>query len=228
MQYSTLLLDIDNTLYHYDTCHKPALVTVERFFSDKLGIVGSQFATVYSLARKQVHQELGGCAASHHRLLYFQKMCEHLDLNPFKYALEADGLYWKTYFQHMKLYKGVIKLLQTCQHMKIVLVTDLVAETQYKKIHWLKLDGYISTLVTSEEAGVEKPHPHIFLKALHKVRCLPENACMVGDSFEKDILGAKAVGIEAYWFNPTHKIPAEKQETCKVFTNFEELLEMIQ
>lgn len=56
-----------------------------------------------------------------------------------------------------------------------------------------RLDGAIS----SAEAGVAKPHPAIFTRALALVEGSAEDAVMVGDSLETDIDGARAAGIAA-------------------------------
>ena len=56
----------------------------------------------------------------------------------------------------------------------------------------------------SEEAGVSKPDPRIFRIALERLGCAAGEAVMVGDSWSADIVGARAAGIRAIWFNPRH------------------------
>jgi putative hydrolase of the HAD superfamily len=53
----------------------------------------------------------------------------------------------------------------------------------------------------SEEVGVLKPDPHIFRIALERVGCRAEDAVMVGDMWDIDILGARAAEIRAIWLN---------------------------
>jgi putative hydrolase of the HAD superfamily len=55
------------------------------------------------------------------------------------------------------------------------------------------LDG----VVTSAGAGVRKPEPEIFERALALVEVGPEEALHVGDSPEEDVAGARAAGIRA-------------------------------
>ena len=59
------------------------------------------------------------------------------------------------------------------------------------------LDHLIDALVSSEEVGFRKPHPFIFQKALERLAVRPDEAVMIGDSYEADILGARAAGIDA-------------------------------
>ncbi len=58
----------------------------------------------------------------------------------------------------------------------------------------------IHHIVTAQEAGVEKPHPRMFELALQKLQMQPHEVVMVGDSHERDIAGAQAMGITAVWF----------------------------
>jgi len=60
----------------------------------------------------------------------------------------------------------------------------------------LRLTPYLDFVVTSEEVGAEKPHPPIFLAALRKAEVGPGEAIHVGDQYQSDVLGARAVGIK--------------------------------
>ena len=59
----------------------------------------------------------------------------------------------------------------------------------------LGLDPYMDFCVTSFEAGAEKPHPPIFEAALARARVAPAEALHVGDQYQADVQGARAVGI---------------------------------
>jgi putative hydrolase of the HAD superfamily len=59
------------------------------------------------------------------------------------------------------------------------------------------LSGSLDVVVVSAEVGAPKPEPAIFETALAGVRCAPEDALYVGDSFETDVEGARAAGIRA-------------------------------
>jgi putative hydrolase of the HAD superfamily len=59
------------------------------------------------------------------------------------------------------------------------------------------LQGLISATVSSSEHGFMKPHASIFVAALQLVDVRPEDAVMVGDSLQQDVLGALRVGMRA-------------------------------
>ena len=54
---------------------------------------------------------------------------------------------------------------------------------------------YLDFVVTSDEAGADKPKPPVFLAALERARVDASEAIHVGDQYKVDILGARGVGI---------------------------------
>ena len=59
----------------------------------------------------------------------------------------------------------------------------------------LGLAPYVNFTVTASEAGAEKPHPPVFLAALERAQVSPTEAIHVGDQYQSDVQGARAVGI---------------------------------
>ena len=59
----------------------------------------------------------------------------------------------------------------------------------------LGLSQYLDFSITSAEVGAEKPHPPIFLAALERAHVKPTEAVHVGDQYQGDVEGARAVGI---------------------------------
>jgi putative hydrolase of the HAD superfamily len=226
MKYNGILLDIDDTLYNYDITHKIALDEVFLFCKNKFGIEKSEFFQAYNKARKTTHINLKESASSHNRLLYFQNMLEILKLNPLMDAFEIYNIYWDTFLRNMKVYDGVYEFLELCKD-KICLVTDLTAHIQYRKVEKLKLEKYCKNIVTSEEAGKEKPHPYIFMLALQKLNLQANEVCMIGDSFKKDIFGASNLGIQSFWLNKEGKQEHYNDELIIEFKNFMELKEYL-
>jgi putative hydrolase of the HAD superfamily len=66
------------------------------------------------------------------------------------------------------------------------------------------LAGLLDVQVWSEEVGVAKPAPEIFLRALEQLGVDPVDAMFVGDRLETDVRGAADAGlttVQALWFN---------------------------
>ena len=59
----------------------------------------------------------------------------------------------------------------------------------------LGIGQYLDFVVSSEDAGAEKPNASIFMAALERATVAPEEAVHVGDQHRSDVLGARAVGI---------------------------------
>jgi len=57
------------------------------------------------------------------------------------------------------------------------------------------LAGYFDHVTYSQEVRAEKPDPAVFRLALDRAECEPSEAIHVGDIYEADIVGARAVGM---------------------------------
>lgn len=226
MRYKGILLDIDNTLYDYNITHSIAKNRVLDYCISEFGLAKVEIGSAYEKARNKVHVELSETAASHNRLLYFQKMLEILNVNTLKYSLEIYNVYWDNFLAVLKPFDGIYDFFEKYSN-NICLVTDLTAHIQYRKIKKLDLGNYCNKIVTSEEAGREKPHPYMFMLALHKLDLKANEVCMIGDSFKKDILGATSLGIESIWFNHEDKFENYDSNSIKQVKNFKEILELV-
>lgn len=58
---------------------------------------------------------------------------------------------------------------------------------------------FFDVMIDSEQEKIEKPNPEIFSLALRKLSANPEDAFVVGDSYERDIVPAKILGCKTIW-----------------------------
>ena len=216
-----ILIDLDNTLYDYEICHKHAfncaVNEIKKMFDE------NDFICAFDKAKEQIHSELKNTASSHNRILYFQKTLEYLNAENIILAKNLYDIYWNNFIKKMSLFEGVIEFLEDNKDKKICVVSDLTAYIQFRKIEKLGISKYLSYIVTSEEAGVEKPNEKIFNIALKKLKLNNSEVCMIGDNYEKDIIGALNLNIKAFWKNDN--IPADKR--VKTFNQFKELKELL-
>lgn len=185
-----VLMDLDNTVYKYDPCHKKAMHTI---FIEYRKICEPVSQTIFDREYKKAQKQVKGLtqkqAASHSRLLYFQAMLENrFGCTCYEETLRLEKLYWQTFMKTMRLEKWVLPFLKELkkQLIPVVIVTDLTTEIQMRKIKKLGLAKWTHALVSSEEAGIEKPDKKIFKLALKKVDCAPGNALLIGDSKQRD------------------------------------------
>lgn len=203
-----VFFDLDDTLFDYEYAHQKALAKVftriNRLTKMKIELI----ALMFELAQKEVKMQLAWTAASHNRDLYFQKFFEKMNLKcknailP-KTIIEIYDLYWSTFFAAMKRETRSKRTLQFLRRkgIKVWIITDSITYTQLKKLAKLNLSEDIDFLITSEEAGTEKPHSWGFLLACHKAGVLTSEALMVGDNIERDIDGAQWVWMKGIWIN---------------------------
>ena len=109
------------------------------------------------------------------------------------------------------LFNGAIDILDyLSKKYTLHIITNGFGEVQYKKLTNSGIINYFKTITTSEEVGLKKPNPVIFMKALEKAAAQSNKSIMIGDSFEADILGAENSGIYTLFFNYRNEIVPEK------------------
>ena len=65
-------------------------------------------------------------------------------------------------------------------------------------------------IVTSEEAGAEKPHYHFFDICVEKAGVRPEECAFIGDNVRKDIEGAWESGMKGIWYTQEKEPPEHR------------------
>lgn len=82
------------------------------------------------------------------------------------------------------------------------------------------LENHFDVIIISEEVGVEKPAREIFEAALEKLKVKAENAIMVGNRIDSDIVGANRIGMKNVWFkwNDRYNETVGKEEDKPDFT----------
>jgi putative hydrolase of the HAD superfamily len=199
-----ILIDLDDTLYAYEPCHKQALASCCQHFIQQKGspqVDSANFYDTYNNSRQHVLNRLTpqGCCRS--RLLAFQYMFEQWGMSQaYIHALTYDQLYWSSFMKAMKIDPQALEFISSAKalNIKIAVVSDMLMSTQVEKLKILNITHLVDYLVTSEECGYEKPTSIMFETALKKLQCPASQAIMIGDNFDKDIIGAQNLGLRAY------------------------------
>lgn len=227
-----ILFDTDNTLYHYDPAHKAAMDATREKVTKALSIKAEQFDSAFKQARDEVKIRLGETASSHSRLLYLQRMLEILGLgSQVLLALDFEQTYWRTFLSNAILFEGVRETLDDIRLLDIpsVIVTDLTSQIQFRKIIYFGLDHFFDFIVTSEEAGFDKPHSSPFDIAIDKINTPGKCYWMIGDNPINDIQGAREK-IGAITLQKVHDgvtIGEGLQQPDCTFKSFKELRSLI-
>jgi HAD superfamily hydrolase (TIGR01662 family) len=100
-----------------------------------------------------------------------------------------------------------LEVLELLSHSyKIGLVTDTETSSEAsvrKALQKLGIEKFFSAVVTSTDLEVTKPHPEIFLEALRRLEVSPAEAIMVGNDPDRDLHGARQLGIATILYRPT-------------------------
>lgn len=133
---------------------------------------------------------------------FYNKMVEISKYNQSGYnkALEAYGLKtvpWNSDDEF--IYPETENCLgELSKHYRIGIIANqnLGSEERLEKLGLLK---HIDLVIASAEEGVAKPDLRIFQIALARADCKPEEAVMVGDRLDNDIIPANKIGITTVW-----------------------------
>ena len=227
-----VIFDTDNTLYPYAPAHKEATRAVEEKVEKLLGIEKVIFRSAFKEVREEIKIRLGNVASSHSRLLYMQRTIEKLELGTrILTTLDLEQTYWRTFLSNCKLFPEVLDFIQLLKSKGIVTanITDLTAQIQFRKLVYFGLDEFFDYVVTSEEAGADKPDKRPFEVALEKLQIEPENIWMIGDNPKSDMVGAGEMGmIKIQKFHDgIDIINSGMAKPDLVFSNYSELISLI-
>ena len=199
-KYQVLLFDVDGTLLDFDKAER---IGIER--------VLTHFGVPATEENMQKYHHLNKS--------YWQKLergeltREHFfsDFGIKVNGAEVDGLYRQTLNESAFLLDGVMDLLNGLKNRyELHIVTNGVAETQYKRLAVAGLDKLFKGIYVSEESGYQKPQQEYFDYCFEKMgRNDVENMLIIGDSLTSDIRGGNNAGIDTCWYCPKGgEIPA--------------------
>lgn len=108
------------------------------------------------------------------------------------YRKEREGL--------LVSYPDVVPTLKALRKkgIRLAIVTDAPRIEAWIRLASMRIGGMFDCVVTFDDSGVKKPNPRPFRLALKKLKIRrTEDALVVGDSIERDILPAKKLGMRA-------------------------------
>ena len=131
--------------------------------------------------------------------LIFQRFVERVN-EKINYKILAAGIIAYRYAQkkYIKPYDKVIPTLKELKSngIKIGIVSDAPRLKAWMRLTELKLEDMFDVVVAYGDVRERKPSNMPFKKALKELGLNAEDVLMVGDMPEKDIKGAKAMGIK--------------------------------
>ncbi len=218
-----ILFDLDDTLLGND---------MDKFLPGYFSLLGD-YATRY-LPRDQFMTELMTCTqamiqsedpALTNRDVFWHHFAQRTGLDSKELEAFFDHFYRN---QFMQLETRTVKrpfaekLVKLCleRSLDVVIATNpLFPKVAIEaRLAWagLPVEQYDFALVTAyENMHATKPSPAYYSEILQTIGCAPENALMVGNDWENDIVPAHSVGMHTYWLAPQEAVQSSKLATYR-------------
>lgn len=133
----------------------------------------------------------------------FRDALKHFEIDHPELAHSMEVAYIDRSPHKTNLFPGAQEVLDYLKaKYSLHIITNGFSEVQDVKLSKSGLKPFFNSVITSEEVGVNKPDPKIFLHALKSADAKRNRSVMIGDSLEADIRGARRVGMHAVYFNP--------------------------
>jgi 2-haloacid dehalogenase len=215
MRYTTLLFDLDHTLFDFDTSEDEA-------FTAALTAAGinvsdgyhEQFVSINRALWRQV--EAGELTPNDVRVVRFERLFDEVGVEADAHRVADDYLIGLGAYGD--LYPGARDLLDELSAVaSLALVSNGIGQVVRDKVKRLDLDRYFDAIVISGEAGVAKPHSGFFDIAFERLGH-PDKATtlMIGDSLPSDIRGGIGYGIDTCWHAPDNNTEPTPVPTYRV------------
>ncbi|MCT8139733.1 HAD family hydrolase [Anaerobacillus sp. CMMVII] len=205
MRWKTICFDLDNTLFsHEDAFEKAICFCFDTLLKAKNLQEGIDTKKLFTVFKKYSDvywndYETGVLSQTEYRRKRFLQTAAHFHF-PFTYS-EADDFHEHYYLvidDFSEPYPQLSLLMENLAkaNIKLGIITNGTADTQYNKINKLALNQWFSDdcILISEEVKVCKPNREIFDLAKKKLQS-DGDYLFVGDSWDHDVIGA----IEAGW-----------------------------
>lgn len=198
-----VFFDLDHTLWDFE--RNSALTFQFIFHEHGIGLELKQFLQYYVPINlkfwKLYREERVG-----KKELRYQRLKQSFELMGLQIDDDTINSLSKSYIEHLSSFRHVLPgTFEILDYLKgrygLHIITNGFSETQEKKMKNANIRKYFDVVVNSEMAGVKKPNPEIFNLALERADVQPENALMIGDNLEADILGAQQVGFSTLHLN---------------------------
>ena len=90
--------------------------------------------------------------------------------------------------------KTLIELIK--MGIQLSVVSDAPSREAWMRLYYLNLHHVFDPVLTFDDTGVRKPSPKPFEMALEIMKSTPNEVLMIGDWPERDVVGAKQIGIK--------------------------------
>lgn len=185
-----VIFDLDNTLMDFMNMKENAINAA----------VVAMIDAGLSMEPKKAHDEL--YAIYDKKGIEFQKVFDnfledHLGYIDWKILSSGIVAYRKAREASLVLYPHVNMTLTGLlkRGLKLAVLSDAPRREAWLRLCYLQLQHVFDSVITFEDTGYRKPHQTPFRKVLSVIDVEPERTIMLGDWPERDLVGAREVGM---------------------------------
>ncbi|TAA13644.1 HAD family hydrolase [Streptococcus parasuis] len=226
-----LIFDVDDTLYDQ-------IQPFERALERHIEVAREQIEPLYLSFRRYADEVFEATAIGKLSLKDSHIYRKKHALADFGYqvsdatalAIQIDYDYFQGQIELSPVFPEIFSWCQA-QGIAMGIITNGPYRHQLRKIRTMGLVNWfeLEHVLISGQVGITKPNPAIFQLMEERLGMSGEDICYLGDSFENDVVGAKAANWKAIWFNHRKRVESiAPYQADKLVTDWEELVEAIQ
>lgn len=197
--YTTLLLDLDGTLFDFGSTERIALKKLLNHIRLELD---EEKKEIYHRVNMLCWQDYENGVITMERLKTrrFEEFLKELGLK--LDAQELSDLFIEYLSKEGILIDGALDLIKKLkERYKLVIVTNGIASVQRGRLDVSNTTNYFDAIVISEEIGYQKPDVRFFEKALEKANAKKEDCLIIGDGLSSDIKGGRDSKIDTLYLH---------------------------
>jgi putative hydrolase of the HAD superfamily len=205
--FKAVLFDLDDTLHDDTVSYRYAAERAARDIAVVYGLDAYAIACAYELEATTFWESLHASDLAKRPVGLLQRFwglaLRKMGIEDEALATRAAEAFNRYRMECVELFPGALELLLSLRErgLALGLVTNGFVETHREKIELLRLEEIFHVIAIADEVGMIKPDPRIFAHVCERLGVLPSASVMIGDNFERDILGARAAGMQTVWFN---------------------------
>jgi len=205
----TVILDYGNTII-YDPFENILNKILDKI-SSKLKLKKKKVKRAFIEANKKVNYlNIGHFAQEEPIVWYALKKLGVKDEKVIFLSLNILKTYRKELKKLMKNHPRKEKIRDVLVYLKskgkrLGIISDGRVLNLHSMLRWLGIKKYFDFIVSSEEIGIEKPDPRIFIQTIKRFKLKPEECVYVGDDPRDDIEAPKKLGMKMILIIPPKK-----------------------
>ncbi len=111
--------------------------------------------------------------------------------------------------------------------LKLAVVSDAPSREAWLRLSYLNLQNLFDVVITHEDTGKLKPDPAPFREVMKRLGVQPQEALMVGDWPERDLLGASQLGMKTVFARYGDTFDTEISGADYEIDDFLELIDIV-